>query len=287
MSKPTRAVLAISDYYATQWHADPPHLESAGASVQWCVLSSRHLVQQENPHLIDPALSLLANGQIEGCLFLSPETTAHFFQLISNRLEADRLAGILDGVRLVAANSETLAALERFISLADANLPHPQQPLDCDWKQWVRVLESDRLDNSRLIACTDSMPLPASLLASLEARGAELTLAPVAVWEACPAPTAKESCWSEHLQRWIAGHFDLIYIDSMHAADKLHKSCCELFSHSELEISLREQSTLVCINRRDACDWSGLRFRVDRTIRAWDATTAKQKILELLDEINR
>ena len=173
--------------------------------------SMREVPLDENTAAIDFANRLMTGG-IDIVLLMTGVGFQQMLTVVSQAVDQDRFLNSLADITTVARGPKPVAAMKQFGLAPTFKVPEPNT-----WRELLQLLDQDSPVDHQVVAIQEYGISNASLVAGLEARGAEVIRVPIYRWD-LPTDT---SALADNVQAIIAGQRDVLLVTSAQQATNL------------------------------------------------------------------
>jgi uroporphyrinogen decarboxylase len=192
--------------------------------------SMREVAVEENREAVDFAYRVMT-GEINIVLFLTGVGFNHFLSAIERSLDKQRLLDALSDITTVARGPKPAAAM-RAVGLKPSLLvPEPNT-----WRELLKAIDDQVPIANQKVGIQEYGKPNSSLVAGLEARGAEVIPLRVYRWD-LPEDTKP---LADNIQAMIAGQRDVLLITSAHQVVNMLRMASQLGLEDELRLALRK-----------------------------------------------
>jgi len=190
--------------------------------------SMREVPLDENTAAIDFANRLMTGG-IDIVLLMTGVGFQQMLTVVSQAVDQGRFLNSLADITTVARGPKTVAAMKQFGLAPTFKVPGPNT-----WRELLQLLDQDSPVDHQVVAIQEYGISNASLVAGLEARGAEVIRVPIYRWD-LPTDT---SALADNVQAIIAGQRDVLLVTSAQQATNLLAVASQLGLEDDLLESL-------------------------------------------------
>ena len=192
--------------------------------------SMRELPLAENPQAIDFANRCLT-GQVEMVIVMTGVGFKHLLAAVEKKVPMERFLDSLRDIVTVARGPKPVAAMKEVGLPATYKVPEPNT-----WRDVLTTIdEKGPISNTRIVLQEYGVPNP-SLVAGLEARGAEVTNLTVYKW-GLPKDTEPLKA---NIHRLAKGEADVVMFTSAHQVRNLLRVAAEEEVEDELRAGMRK-----------------------------------------------
>lgn len=192
--------------------------------------SMREVQIEENREAIDFAYRVMT-GEINIVIFLTGVGFNHFLTAVERSVGKQRLLDCLSDITTVVRGPKPAAAMRAVGIKPTIAVPEPNT-----WRELLREIDQHVPVANQKVGVQEYGVTNSSLLAGLEARGAEVIPLRVYRWE-LPEDTAP---LEQNIHAMIAGQRDLLMFTSAHQAVNLLRLASSIGLEDQLRVALRK-----------------------------------------------
>ena len=175
--------------------------------------SMREVADAENPEAVDFAHRLLT-GQIDVVLFMTGVGFRTLLKQVEKHVDRDRFLASLSDVKTIVRGPKPVAAMREVGLEPTIRVPEPNT-----WREVLTTLDGKLPIANQIVAVQEYGISNASLIAGLEARGAEVHQIRVYQWDLPEDVKPLE----ENVQRIASGEIDVLMFTSAHQVVNMMK----------------------------------------------------------------
>jgi uroporphyrinogen decarboxylase len=192
--------------------------------------SMREIPLEENREAVDFAYRVMT-GEINIVVFLTGVGFGHFLSAVERHVDKQRLLDSLSDITTVARGPKPAAAMRAVGLKPSLVVPEPNT-----WRELLRAIDEKVPIVNQKVGVQEYGKSNSSLLAGLEARGAEVVPLRVYRWE-LPEDTAP---LIENIRAMIAGQRDVLLLTSAHQVVNMLRLAAEIGVEDQLRVALRK-----------------------------------------------
>jgi len=239
---------------------------------------------------VTSAMQKLATGEIDQAIFFCPETVQHFRSVAEQRLKPARLDGILADIDTFSSNQATSAKLEQFGAVASIMRDEQHRPVHFDWRKTLTFFDQHyQVANRNMMLFGDDRwkEHQTSLVAGLEARGANVSCVNVSTWNSRLDDDATQRQISSTIDRIASRQTDVLFVDEFEPVDALSMAAFHSSQESAFRQSLDEHVILIQNIRSPEIDSTSDRIPVDFEFVGYDPVLVASKLGQFIPELIR
>lgn len=263
-------------------------LASMGANLS--VLATGESTAKFTDHQVTSAMQKLATGEIDQAIFFCPETVQHFRSVAEQRLKPARLDGILADIDTFASNQATSATLEQFGAVASIMRDEQHRPVHFEWRKTLTFFDQHyQVANRNMMLFGDDRwkEHQTSLVAGLEARGANVSCVNVSTWNSRLGNKATQQQISLTIDRIASRQTDVLFVDDFEQVDALSTAAFNSSQESAFRQSLDEHVILIQNIRSPEMDSTSERIPVDFEFVGYDPVLVASKLGQFIPDLIR
>lgn len=192
--------------------------------------SMREVPIEENREAIEFAYRVIT-GEIGIVIFLTGVGLRHLVSAIEKHVDRQRFLNALSDITTVARGPKPVAVMRELGLTPTVRVPEPNT-----WRELLQSLDESVQVTNQKVGLQEYGKSNASLIAGLEARGAEVVRVRVYHWE------LPEDCHllEENIRAIIAGERDALLLTSAHQVANLLRKSDEMGLEDALRLALRK-----------------------------------------------
>ncbi len=192
--------------------------------------SMREIPLEENREAIDFAYRILT-GEINIVIFLTGVGFGHFLSAIEKSIDKQRLLDALSDITTIVRGPKPAAAMRAVGLKPTIAVPEPNT-----WRELLKTIDENVQVVNQKVGVQEYGITNSSLLAGLEARGAEVIPLRVYRWELPEDVGPLE----ENIRAMVAGERDILMLTSAHQVVNMLRQAAEMGLEDQLRIALRK-----------------------------------------------
>lgn len=192
--------------------------------------SMREIPLEENRDAINFAYRILT-GEINIVIFLTGVGFGHFLSAIEKSIDKQRLLDALSDITTVVRGPKPAAAMRAVGLKPTITVPEPNT-----WRELLKTIDDNVQVVNQKVGVQEYGITNSSLLAGLEARGAEVIPLRVYRWELPEDVGPLE----ENIRAMVAGERDILMFTSAHQVVNMLRQAAEMGLEDQLRIALRK-----------------------------------------------
>lgn len=192
--------------------------------------SMREVQLEENREAIDFAYRIMT-GEINIVIFLTGVGFNHFLSAVERSVDKQRLLDCLSDITTIVRGPKPASAMRAVGLKPTLAVPEPNT-----WRELLREIDRQVPVANQKVGVQEYGITNSSLLAGLEARGAEVIPLRVYRWE-LPEDTAP---LEENIKAIVAGQRDVLMLTSAHQVVNMLRMANSLGLEDELRVALRK-----------------------------------------------
>jgi uroporphyrinogen decarboxylase len=192
--------------------------------------SMREVALEENREAVDFAYRVMT-GEINIVIFLTGVGFNHFLSAIEKSVDKQRLLDALSDITTVARGPKPAAAMRAVGIKPSLTVPEPNT-----WRELLKAIDEHVPIVNQKVGIQEYGKSNSSLLAGLEARGAEVVPLRVYRWE-LPEETAP---LIENIRAMIDGQRDVLLLTSAHQVVNMLRLAADIGLEDLLRVALRK-----------------------------------------------
>ncbi len=192
--------------------------------------SMREIPLEENREAIDFAYRILT-GEINIVIFLTGVGFGHFLSAIERSIDKQRLLDALSDITTIVRGPKPAAAMRAVGLKPTIAVPEPNT-----WRELLKTIDDNVQVVNQKVGVQEYGITNSSLLAGLEARGAEVIPLRVYRWELPEDVGPLE----ENIRAMVAGERDILMFTSAHQVVNMLRQAAEMGLEDQLRIALRK-----------------------------------------------
>lgn len=192
--------------------------------------SMREIPLEENREAVDFAYRILM-GEINIVIFLTGVGFNHFLSAIERSIDKQRLLDALSDITTVVRGPKPAAAMRAVGLKPTIAVPEPNT-----WRELLKTIDDNVQVVNQKVGVQEYGITNSSLLAGLEARGAEVIPLRVYRWELPEDVGPLE----ENIRAMVAGERDILMFTSAHQVVNMLRQAAEMDLEDQLRIALRK-----------------------------------------------
>lgn len=192
--------------------------------------SMREIPLEENRDAINFAYRILT-GEINIVIFLTGVGFGHFLSAIERSIDKQRLLDALSDITTVVRGPKPAAAMRAVGLKPTVTVPEPNT-----WRELLKAIDDNVQVVNQKVGVQEYGITNSSLLAGLEARGAEVIPLRVYRWELPEDVGPLE----ENIRAMVAGQRDILMFTSAHQVVNMLRQATEMGLEDQLRIALRK-----------------------------------------------
>ena len=192
--------------------------------------SMREIPLEENRDAINFAYRILT-GEINIVVFLTGVGFGHFLSAIEKSIDKQRLLDALSDITTVVRGPKPAAAMRAVGLKPTITVPEPNT-----WRELLKTIDDNVQVVNQKVGVQEYGITNSSLLAGLEARGAEVIPLRVYRWELPEDVGPLE----ENIRAMVAGQRDILMFTSAHQVVNMLRQAAEMGLEDQLRIALRK-----------------------------------------------
>ncbi len=191
--------------------------------------SMREVAIEHNREAIDFAYRVMT-GEINIVIFLTGVGFKHLLAAVEKGVDRQRFLNALADITTIVRGPKPAAAMREVGLTPTLQVAEPNT-----WRELLQLLDAEVQVTNHKIGLQEYGKTNASLVAGLEARGAEVVPVRVYHWD-LPQDTQP---LQENLQAMLAGERDVLLLTSAHQVANMLRMSAELGIEDELRLALR------------------------------------------------
>jgi uroporphyrinogen decarboxylase len=191
--------------------------------------SMREVPIDHNREAIDFANRVMI-GEFNVVIFLTGVGFKHLVSAVERSVDKQRFLDALSDITTVARGPKPIAAMREFGLTPSVRVPEPNT-----WRELLATLDAGVPLSNQKIGLQEYGKTNPSLIAGLEARGAEVVPIRVYNWD-LPEDTAP---LEENVRAMVAGERDILMLTSAHQVANLLRISADLGLEEQLRVALR------------------------------------------------
>ncbi len=192
--------------------------------------SMREIPLEENREAINFAYRILT-GEINIVIFLTGVGFGHFLSAIEKSIDKQRLLDALSDITTVVRGPKPAVAMRAVGLKPTITVPEPNT-----WRELLKTIDDNVQVVNQKVGVQEYGITNSSLLAGLEARGAEVIPLRVYRWELPEDIGPLE----ENIRAMVAGQRDILMFTSAHQVVNMLRQAAEMGLEDQLRIALRK-----------------------------------------------
>lgn len=192
--------------------------------------SMREIPLEENREAINFAYRILT-GEINIVIFLTGVGFGHFLSAIEKSIDKQRLLDALSDITTVVRGPKPAVAMRAVGLKPTITVPEPNT-----WRELLKTIDDNVQVVNQKVGVQEYGITNSSLLAGLEARGAEVIPLRVYRWELPEDIGPLE----ENIRAMVAGERDILMFTSAHQVVNMLRQAAEMGLEDQLRIALRK-----------------------------------------------
>ncbi|WP_145072414.1 uroporphyrinogen decarboxylase [Aureliella helgolandensis] len=192
--------------------------------------SMREIPIEENPAAVDFAYRVIT-GEINVVVFLTGVGFKQLLSSVERSLDKQRFLNALSDITTIARGPKAAAAMRAVGLTATHRVAEPNT-----WRELLQTIDAELTITNQKVAIQEYGKPNSSLVAGLEARGAEVIPVRVYQWD---LPENTEPL-QENIRALIAGQRDVLLITSAHQIANLLRMSADMGVEAELRKALRD-----------------------------------------------